>query len=216
MAKRKLFLWLIFWALITLGIFIGIFYTAFLAVTHGINAFQQFGKEIVRQNNDFMSQQPLLIGQNITEAKTKEMVDGLEKQWDIFIATHRADYKPGEKLKDRYYFYEQQKEELKKKGVNHLFLYYKDLDGLRTGDKVKLSGMDVGTVDIFGIDYQRNKKYIVLVKFDDKKFRVKKNSYFFINTLGIDNKKYIEICPNAEVVEYFEIGECIEGIDVLK
>lgn len=105
----------------------------------------------------------------------------------------------------------ERKKSAKKIKSNHLFVYYKDLGGLRTGDKVRYDGKEVGHVEIFWINPEEDKRYEVLFKFRDKNFRVKKNSKFYISTLGLRNEKYVGIYSPETEAEYLEKGSYVKG-----
>ncbi len=94
---------------------------------------------------------------------------------------------------------------------NHVFIYYNDLYGLRTGDKVRYQGRLVGYAEIFCVNPEEDKRYEVLVVFKDPKLKMKKNSQFYINTSGINNDKYIEIVSSPDETEYIEKGSYVMG-----
>jgi hypothetical protein len=95
----------------------------------------------------------------------------------------------------------------------YLFVNYEDLGGLRNGDIVRCNGERVGKVEIYGINTEElEKRYIVLLKFNKRNFKVKENSKFYISTLGLGNVKYIEISAPPDKTQYLEKGSHVQGI----
>jgi len=107
--------------------------------------------------------------------------------------------------------YDKKMDAIKKTKSNCLFVCYKDLNGLRNGDKIKYKGKTVGYAEIFWINPEEDKRYEVLLKFRDRNFKVKKNSKFYIRTLGLGNEKYIEIVSNENEKEYIKRGSHVKG-----
>ena len=98
-----------------------------------------------------------------------------------------------------------------KTSSNHLFVYYEDLNGLRTGDEIRYRGQVVGRIEIFCFNSEKDERYEVLLKFRDRNFKVKKNSKFYSRTKFSTNEKYMEIVSPKDEVEYLEKGSHIKG-----
>lgn len=94
---------------------------------------------------------------------------------------------------------------------NHIFVTFKNLNGLRTGDQVRYMGKKVGVAEIFWFNSDENERYKVLIKFRDKNFKIKINSKFYIFTLGLANEKYIDIIPPEKEEGFLKKGYCLKG-----
>ena len=81
----------------------------------------------------------------------------------------------------------------KRKKPNDVIINLKTLGGLRTGDLIRKEGIQVGKVEIVGIDYENDDPYSVLLIFNDRNFQLSGHAKIYILSLGLRNEKYLEI-----------------------
>jgi len=98
---------------------------------------------------------------------------------------------------------------------NHLFVYFKDLEGLRSGDRVRSQGKVIGKSEIFRINSDVEKKYEVLIIFNDPNLKINSNSVFRIAPAGMNNERYIEIISPKNETPYLQKGSYVRGAEGL-
>lgn len=96
----------------------------------------------------------------------------------------------------------------------HIFVRFKEIGGLKTGDKVRYNGRVVGICEIYQVDPKDKLKYTILIKINDRNVRLKDNSNIYINTLGSGKEKYVEILSDEKAGGYLMKGACVEGEDI--
>ncbi len=101
------------------------------------------------------------------------------------------------------------------KGYN-LFVTYNFTNGLDKNAPVRLSGVNVGTVEDINMAYDQSGKIHIIVKLWIRQaVRLKEDSRFYINTLGLLGEKYIEISPGTPASDGLTDNSTVVGIDPL-
>jgi len=93
---------------------------------------------------------------------------------------------------------------------------FKDVKGLREGDKVRLSGIDIGTVNSLSI-MQDNRVYVLMSIEQEQAIFVKNDSRVTIASEGLMGSKVVMILPgkpDADPVSEFDTLLTIEQVDI--
>ena len=102
-----------------------------------------------------------------------------------------------------------------KKGYN-IFVKYKFTNGLGENAPVRVAGVDVGNVEEVKMGYEKDGNLYITVKLWIKKgVSLRKDSKFYINTLGLLGEKYVEITPGNIKSEILIPGSMVRGVDPL-
>jgi len=102
-----------------------------------------------------------------------------------------------------------------KKGYN-IYIKYNFTAGLTEDAPVRLAGYDIGNVEKIKMIYEKDSTVYILVKVWIKEdIRLRNDSNFYINTLGLLGEKYIEITPGTPQTEYIPKNATVIGNDPL-
>src|SRR6056297_462448 len=102
-----------------------------------------------------------------------------------------------------------------KKGYN-IYIKYNFTAGLTEDAPVRLAGYDIGNVEKIKMIYEKDSTVYILVKVWIKEdIRLRNDSNFYINTLGLLGEKYIEITPGTPKKEYIPKNATVIGNDPL-
>ena len=96
------------------------------------------------------------------------------------------------------------------KPTNHYYIRMVNVHELQKSSPIYVSGFRIGIVNDFEYDYANQETIIALISLD-KKMRIKKGSYFKLNS-GLTSGAYLDLIPNQYVNDFHEIGDTISGI----
>lgn len=86
------------------------------------------------------------------------------------------------------------------------------VEGLRPTSPVRFCGVDVGEVTDVRVEEEAGKPKVLAVIKVQKKTKIPRNAYFFINSLSLLGEKYMEITPSGETSGYLRDGEMVVGL----
>jgi len=98
------------------------------------------------------------------------------------------------------------------RGTYPLIVEFEFAEGLRPSSPVRFCGVDVGEVRKVTVEKKNGRSVVHVHTKVQKRIKIPKDSYFFINSLSLFGEKYLEIIPPATVTAYVKKGEVVEGI----